>query len=322
VLADGYHVDDLHAAMRELQLARSEEIEYERRQSSPLFKRVMRVLLASSIGGISIGAYMLVTLPDISRVALGGTLWNMYWDMQFQAIELMFVSVSAFTLSSVALAGEFVRLHLANRITSRAIAFWKGKWGDRLARVASLFLERAERPVLGMPLLTEVALGRATDHLFEALPKAARRELAALPETVRRLESDAGRLRHSIVKLDDQLAVFERGGDALHDDERTRVAEELRATRAVAAQRLASTVAALETIRLDLLRLQMGSAGIESVTASIDAARRIGDRIGEAVAAQDEVERLLREVTPRANDDVARDHDANTPFDGVAVIRG
>ena len=42
----------------------------------------------------------------------------------------------------------------------------------------------------------------------------------------------------------------------------------------------------------------MGSAGIESVTASLDAARRVGDQIGEAVAAQDEVERLLREVAP------------------------
>jgi serine/threonine-protein kinase len=47
VLAEGYHVDDLHAAMREHQLARSEEIEYERRQSSPGFRRVMRVMLGA-----------------------------------------------------------------------------------------------------------------------------------------------------------------------------------------------------------------------------------------------------------------------------------
>jgi hypothetical protein len=122
-------------------------------------------------------------------------------------------------------------------------------------------LKKSDRPALGMPLLTEVALGRATDHLFDALPKAARRELAALPDTVRRLEGDAGRLRDSIVKLDDQLAVFERGGEALGDAERTRVADDLRATRQLAAERLATTVAALENIRLDLLRLQMRRAG-------------------------------------------------------------
>src|SRR5438309_2302005 len=51
VLGDGYHVDDLYAAMREQQLARSEEIEYERRQSSTLFKRSMRIVFGASLGG-------------------------------------------------------------------------------------------------------------------------------------------------------------------------------------------------------------------------------------------------------------------------------
>ena len=329
VLADGYHVDDLHAAMREHQLARSEEIEYERRQSSPVFKRVMRVLLGASLGGTGIGIYLGMQLSAYATAHRFGVnrgySFDFYRDSELLVFSALFPSLVGLTISGVALGGEFVRLHLANRLATRAIAFWKGKWGARLAKVASLFLKKAERPTLGMPLLTEVALGRATDHLFEALPKASRRELAALPETVRRLEGDAGRLRASIVKLDDQLVVFERGGDALHDAERARVAEELRATRVVASERLASTVAALETIRLDLLRLQMGSAGIESVTASIDAARRIGDQIGEAVAAQDEVERLLREVAPPARlvEPQARDEDdANTPLDGVAIIRG
>jgi hypothetical protein len=180
-------------------------------------------------------------------------------------------------------------------------------------------LKKAGRPALGMPLLTEVALGRATDHLFEALPKESRRELAALPETVRRLEADAGRLRDSIVRLDDQLAAFERGGATLAGDERARVAEELRGTRATAAQRLATTVAALESIRLDLLRLQMGAAGIESVTASLDAARSIGDRIAESLEAQAAVEALLRD--PSASP-AHQDRRSDTPIEGVAAAGG
>jgi serine/threonine-protein kinase len=334
VLGEGYRVDDLYAAMREHQLALAEEIEYERRQSSPRFKKFMRVMFGGSLGGVGIGAYIWRHAGDVFRNFSGAGTLDLYWDIQEQAVRILFVTASTLTISAVALGGEFVRLHLAHRISTRAIAFWKGKWGARLARAASLFLKKAERPTLGMPLLTEVALGRATDHLFEALPKASRRELAALPETVRRLEGDAGKLRDSIIKLDDQLAVFERGGDSLHDAERTRVAEELRATRALASQRLAATVAALESIRLDLLRLQMGSAGIESVTASIEAARRIGDQIGDAVAAQDEVERLLRQVTPShgslalppsgtaPSDDGDDDDDAHTPIDGVTAARG
>jgi serine/threonine-protein kinase len=320
VLAEGYHVDDLYSAMREHQLALAEELEYERRQSSPVFKRIMRILLGSSLGGIAIGAYLRHRLMEVLTLFKFGT--GLGWVVDFSRESellihgILFTSLSGLTISAVALGGEYVRLHLANRLTSRAIAFWKGKWGTRIAKLASIGLKKAERPALGMPLLTEVALGRATDHLFAALPKASRRELAALPDTVRRLEADAGRLRDSIVKLDDQLAVFERGGETLSDAERTRVAEELRVTRGLAAERLATTVAALENIRLDLLRLQMGSAGIESVTASLDAARRIGDQIADSLAAQAAVEQLLR-AEPSASPD--EDQDSDTPVGGVTA---
>jgi hypothetical protein len=328
VLADGYHVDDLHAAMREHQLARSEELEYERRQSSPRFKRIMRTLLGTSLVTSAIGGALIAKLADAhgasihlagASVGINGT-----WLLIIELVGLV-----TLTFSSVAVVGEYVRLNLANRLTSRAIAFWKSKWGARVAKAASLFLKKAERPTLGMPLLTEVALGRATDHLFEALPKASRRELAALPDTVRRLEADAGKLRNSIAKLDDQLAAFDRGGETLGaDDERSLMANELRATRAVAVERLATTVSALEAIRLDLLRLQMGSAGLESVTASIEAAKRVGDQISEAVAAQEAVERILRETPaggkrtlPSATPLKASD-DADTPIDGTPAARG
>jgi hypothetical protein len=319
VLADGYHVDDLHTAMREHQLARSEEIEYERRLSSPRVRRGLRSLLGVSLGGIGVAAYLLWKVESMRHLTPSTPDWDAYWAAQLRAGALMFLALSTTTGATVALAGEYVRLHLANRLATRAIAFWKGKWGARIARLASLGLKKADRPALGMPLLTEVALGRATDHLFEALPKASRRELATLPGTVRRLESDAGRLRETIVKLDDQLALFERGGEALADADRARLGDELRSTRQLAAERLATTVAALESIRLDLLRLQMGSAGIDSVTASLDAARRVGDQIAESIAAQAAVEHLLREQSPALR---SGDQDTGTPIDGVTAARG
>jgi len=301
--------------MREHQLALAEELEYERRQSSPRFKSAMRVLLGASVGALGIGAFIWRHAVDVFHGGGRDALLS-YWLIREQAALVLFFSGVGLTISGVALVGEYVRLRLSHRIAARAIAFWKGKWGARIARLASLGLKKVDRPALGMPLLTEVALGRATDHLFDALPKASRRELAALPDTVRRLEADAGRLRDSIVKLDDQLAVFERGGDALADVERTRVADELRATRTLAADRLATTVAALENIRLDLLRLQMGSAGIESVTASLDAARRVGDQIAESIAAQAAVEQLLREERPALE---AGSEDTDTPVGGVSA---
>ena len=75
-------------------------------------------------------------------------------------------------------------------------------------------------------------------------------------------------------------------------------------------------MAALENIRLDLLRLQMGNASVESVTASIDAARRVGGQIADSIAAQAAVEQLLREERPALEGD---GEDADTPIGGVTA---
>ena len=328
IIADGYVVDDLHTAMREHQLARSEELEYERRQSSSGFRRAMRVMFGASLGTSALGAY--IAWQKSAMWTLGAPDPRVLGISDTFAYATIFLSLSTLTISGVALGGEFIRLRLASRLAAMSIAFWKGPWGTRFAKLASIGSPKVERPVVGMPLLTEVALGRATDHLFDALPKSLRRELSALPETVRRLEGDAGKLRQSIDALDAQLAMFDRGGDTLVDEERTGVADSLRVARSLAAERLSATVTAIENIRLDLLRLQMGSAGIESVTASLDAARVIGDRISDSVDAQKEVERLLggsiptamREQSPDvvADADVDVDDDADTPTNGVPAV--
>ena len=314
VLKDGYHVDDLHAALKEHALVRSEEIEYERAQRSALAHNIMKVIFGGSVAsGLFLAQLMASSAASSGRAAVGYLL-------------ALLVSLSMLTLSSVSLIGDFMRLRLSAKLAATSISFWKSRWGARVAALAGVGLKAADRPALGMPLLTEVALGRATDHLFNALPREARRELAALPGTVRRLGDDAGALRETIDALDTQLAAFDRGDEVLDDEARALVADELRAARALAVERLAATVAAIENIRLDLLRLQIGSTGIESVTASLDAARRIEQRIGESIDAQREVELLLRQSTsgplrPSAPL-VVDDDDADTPVSGVPAARG
>jgi hypothetical protein len=314
VLRDGYVVDDLHAALKEHALLRSEEIEYERAQQSTSMLTGMKVLFGGSVVSGLVFANLLQR-PDLAGALTYGVVG-------------LFISLSTLALSSVTLIGDFVRLRLSAKTASLSISFWKSPWGTRLARLAGVGVSAPARPVLGMPMLTEIALGRATDLLFQALPKESRRELAALPDVVRRLEADAGKLRGVMEDLDGQLVVFDRVSDALTSEVRRQMADEIRGTRAQAAGRLAATVAALENIRLDLLRLQMGSAGLETVTASLDAARHIGEQIGDSVRAQDAVESLLRDVrtSPPASElehEAEREHDDDdTPVSGVAAASG
>ena len=327
VLGEGYHVDDLSAALREHQLVRAEEIEYERRLGSPWVRRGLRILLGSSLGAMAMGGFM---AWQLTNPALDGASYVLRENMEAMGLLTLLFGGVGVAVAGVPLAGEFIRHRLASRIASASVSLWKGKWGARFAKLAGMGLKPAERPMLGMPVLTEVALGRATDHLYLALPKAARRELSALPETVRRLEGDASRLRDSINALDDQLSAFDRGSESLDDNQRTEIEAQVREARAKSAERLSATVAALESIRLDLLRLQLGRAPIASVTATLEAARAIGDRIADSIAAQLDVEHLLEAsrtaslppaTPPRAgvNDTDIEDDEADTPIDGVPV---
>ncbi len=324
VLKDGYHVDDLAAALREHRLLRSEEIAYELSQRSPLAHRIMQVTLGVTVAGIPLFGFL-------TRLLENGSLGGRDVVKEAWLYGGMFICLGVGLVSAVGLGGNYLRQKLSARMSSATISFWNGKWGKRLAQVAGLGLEPADRPAVGMPLLTEVALGRATDHLFQALPKARRRELAALPATVRRLEEDAAKLRAVIDAFDDQLAMF--GRDADSGTKRDDVERDLRASRTLSAERLAATVAALENIRLDLLRLQMGSAGIESVTASLEAAQRVGEQIAFAVEAQSDVELLLADARLRphdahrptdaeTNEGEVADDDADTPVGGVPATRG
>ncbi|MEP6732337.1 MAG: hypothetical protein ABJE10_16950, partial [bacterium] len=331
VLKEGYVVEDLHTALREHDLLRSEELQYERRFSLAGLSPALRVMLVGSVS--SMGALSWLVKHALSFAGRNAP----PADAQFFRTTFTLAALFA-VASTVGLAGQFLRQRLAGRIAEIKVSFWKSKWGERLANVAGIGLDTRERPALGVRMLTEVALGRATDHLFQALPKAVRRELAELPDVVRRLEHDATKLRASIDSLDDHLAVFERSTmrgvqrPTRTEDSAGSLEEELRDARQHASGRLAATVAALESIRLDLLRLQIGSGGIESVTASLAAAQRVGEQIALAVESQAEVERLLRDTPPRLsqpapeeiNDvaDVNEDDDADTPVQGVPATRG
>jgi serine/threonine-protein kinase len=147
---------------------------------------------------------------------------------------------------------------------------------------------------------TEVAIGLAAGQLFDALPKGVRAQLGDLPGVVRQLESHAQTMRARLRDLDALLASASTPGDSATlaagggvAVRRESVSAELREARDAAAGRLEQTVAALETIRLDLLRLQGGVGDVARLTTALDVARALDDEVRRLVDGHDAARLVL-----------------------------
>ena len=267
LLRQGFTLADMREALRMHVIKRREEIELDP-VFSPINQRALRMIAIAGLGTAATATLMLTNhfiLPGALNAAL------------------VMLDMLTGTVGAACAIGALVakpQMKWIRKYGQRRLDFWNGKWGERLARLAGLGLKRSAIAPSPLAQHTEIALGRATDALFEALPKPLRRDLKSVPITVRKLETDASALRESLDKFDDVLS---RTDDAT-----------MRSRRDHAAAQLAQTVAALENIRLGLLRLQLGSAPVAQVTEALEAAARIGHEIDLALDADDEIGDFLK----------------------------
>ncbi|MFI5246912.1 MAG: hypothetical protein ACHQQR_16890 [Gemmatimonadales bacterium] len=89
-------------------------------------------------------------------------------------------------------------------------------------------------------------------------------------------------------------------GSAAGAGARGAMTAELAAKRDATRKRLADVGGALETIRLDLLRLHAGSGDAAALTAALRAAEEVGRDIGCVVDAKAEVDALLANTPTRS----------------------
>lgn len=158
--------------------------------------------------------------------------------------------------------------------TMKGASWWDRWWAGRLGRWMIRLAGGRRSPALppaNEP--TEVALGRAAEALFTALPPARQRELAEVPGLIRRLEGDVQDLRRQDAALAHALAEAVGRTDLLRD---------LDSARAQGRARLATALAALENLRIDLLRVSAGQAA-GGLTEHLEAARRIGREVDARV---------------------------------------
>ena len=166
--------------------------------------------------------------------------------------------------------------------------FWRGPLGRWLFSLARALTPARSLPAPLTHRPTELSLGMAADKLFADLPKETQHQLHDLPDVVRRLEDDAQRMRRRLDELQDALG---DGGDA--PSRQDRITTDLRAERVLVQQRLKDAVAALETVRLNLLRLHAGTATVKHLTTDLGLARQVAREVDLLLESQREVEDLL-----------------------------
>ncbi|MGH7627042.1 MAG: hypothetical protein ACREOJ_17220, partial [Gemmatimonadaceae bacterium] len=281
VLQAGYSVADLRTALSRWVEIRREELAFESTETATA-PRMLRLFTWTSVA----------TFATLVAVAIR----NPWVGPDVGALRFMMETAAWSTAGSLLLSNALgVRL-LPKKLRSTLVgglrtAFWNSKLG---AWTGALLAKGRTAPqqVLNRP--TEVALGLAAGELFAALPTAYRRDLRDLPDLVTRLEARAARIREHADELTRLAADAERDVAPGQTDRARQAAAPLIEQRDRARRDLAQAIAALEGIRLDLLRLHGGVDRADTVTSLLDQARRVEGDLDALIGAQAEVDGLIR----------------------------
>ncbi len=252
-LEAGVTLDELRHGLEVALVRREEELRYEAARPVHWLPRLVRAATYASFATV-----------------LGALLYGVLFVTDMASAGYTFAAFGMATMATV--AGALFGLIFPGRRVAPRDPFarlrrwmWNGPFGEAMTRLSGIGLRWSPRTGWADWRPTEVALGGATATLFEALPDGVRSAFADLPRVVSRLEREAEHARQ-------RLAAGEEGPWAA---------------------RLQQSVAAIDTLRVGLLRISAGRAEAGSLTADLDAARGLAERIDYLVAAGDDVSSLL-----------------------------
>ena len=259
LFAAGYDVDDIRAALA----TRSQPDKSVEHRWWHSVARIYSLTSIACVGGFFVNPMLARTL------FLSGLMWLM------PAIALSaLLSLPLLSALGVPMVPTWV-----GRAERRVVNwFWNSRFGRR---VGEWLMRGRQRTVPAHAFrATEHVLATAVEDLYRALPQAYRDQLHELPDVIERLQDHAQRAREELAHFDGVTAVA-RDNDLATARERARRA-------------LTDSVSALETIRLDLLRLVGGDADLRPTTTAIDAAQRVDRDIARLHEAERIVERTIR----------------------------
>ena len=262
----GHTLADLRAALATARREREETEAIVRKEAEPRTHRLLRALTIGS------AAWLGTTFG----LVLSGVVHERHLAPVFFVAPLL--STMLLGAVSNALDVQFIPTRIRDWWqTGIRDRLWNSRAGEWLARRLGA-PERTRLAGASAFRATEAALGVAASELFAALPKEYREQLYELPAIVASLEARAAEARAEM----DVVAAMAPSGSL--------DADVLAARKQAAAAHLAESVAALEGLRLDLLRLHAGASDLQPLTTLMDAARQIGEDLGRLAEAQREAE--------------------------------
>ncbi len=266
----GHTLADLRAALEVARRERAEREAVTREAREPVGHRLLRAatVAAATWGAVTLGLLMAEVIHENTAGAkwiLAPLLSTLFLGAVSNALDVQFIP-------------DRLRQWWQTGVRER---LWNSRVGDWLARRLGA-PERSRAVGGGVFRATEVALGVAASELFAALPAGQRAELAGLPGTIAALEARAQEARAEL----EQLAALAAAGSG----EGARLAARQQAAQA----HLADSVAALEGVRLDLLRLHANASDLAPLTTLLEAARQLGEEAGRLADAQREADEATR----------------------------
>jgi predicted Ser/Thr protein kinase len=255
VLAAGYDLLDLQSATAAEAVRKREEYAYEATKTS----RVGSVARLLSVGSL-VALVSLAALEVMGAIAIAGS------GMERVGVGLALFAALCGTVGII-LPGRWARRDLQTELSSR---FWSSRVGAWVARVAGFGLGRRPRAPDAAHRATEVMLGAELEDLYASLPRELKRGLEEVPATIKRLTANAESLRAQV-----------EAARALGEEANRQQAQMMEA------------VAALESLRVGMLRLRAGTVSLEGFTTDLDAVRRIGEKVDRMADARRDLDREL-----------------------------
>jgi serine/threonine-protein kinase len=276
----GYGPADVASALRKDFERRREEFLYDYGPTESRRERVLRILAyVIIVGGLGSAMTLLMTASKLVPTNPG--------ILGFLRPSIAF---GAWGIAFAAIVRRWKRFRENDE--PRLARFWDGPVGKLLGRVAAWKLRGK---AVANERATEVAIAMSAEDMFGALPKDMRRQLGDVPAVLLALRQRATSAREQLASLDQSIAVAERS--VAREETKAKQASvllDLRDARERTDSRMSDVVTALETIRLDLLRLQAGVGSVEHMTLDLAAAEEVGKEADRLVAGRREVESALR----------------------------